>query len=104
MKEELYFEVKSCLDKRIRVTKPYWNKIIKIKHNVIEGKEAIAKETIKKPDEIRRSSKDKEVFLHYKKINKNYLCVVTKHLDGEGFIITAYITDRIKIGEKYETN
>jgi len=27
-----------------------------------------------------------------------------KHLNGTGFVITAYMTDRIKMGEKYETN
>jgi len=42
--------------------------------------------------------------LYYKKLNGKYCCVVAKHLNGEGFIITTYITNKIKIGEKYETN
>jgi hypothetical protein len=28
-----------------------------------------------------------------------YLCIVARHLNGDGFIITAYITDKIKEGE-----
>lgn len=27
------------------------------------------------------------------------MCVVAKHLNGDGFIITAYITDKIKEGK-----
>ena len=63
MKEEIYFEVKSYLGKKIRVTKAYWNKIIETKHSIMEGKETLVKETLEKREEIRRSRKDKEVFL-----------------------------------------
>ncbi|MBI2208486.1 DUF4258 domain-containing protein [Candidatus Woesearchaeota archaeon] len=101
---DVYFEVKSCLGKNIRVTKSYWRKIIETKHRIIKGKEDIVKETLKSPIELRKSRKDPKVVLHYKKLNGKYCCVVTKSLNGEGFIITAYITDRVKIGEKYETD
>ena len=104
MKDKVYFEVKSYLGKKIRVTKAYWNKIIETKHRIMKGKENLVKETLQKPSEIRKSSKDSTVFLYYKKLNEKYSCVVAKHLNGGGFIITTYITDRIKIGEKYETN
>jgi hypothetical protein len=100
----IHFEVMSCLGKKIRVTKSYWNKIVKTKHRIMRGKEDIVKNTLKCPEEIRRSKKDLNVFLYYKRVNSNYNCVVVKHLNGYGFIITTYITDRIKVGEKYETN
>jgi hypothetical protein len=56
--------------------------------------------TLNDPDFIRQSRIDKNVYLFYREIeynNKNYhMCVVTNK--REGFIITAYITDRIKEG------
>ena len=104
MKDRIYFEVTSSLGKKIRVTSAYWNKIIQTKHRMMKGKEDIVKETLKNPSEIRKSIKDLKIFLYYRKINGKYSCVVTKHLNGDGFVITTYITDRIKIGEKYEAN
>lgn len=101
---EMYLEVNSVLNKRIRITKDYWNRIVETKHKIMKGKKKIVEETLKNPDEIRISRKDQNVFLYYKRLNGKYNCVVAKHLNGTGFIITAYITDKIKIGEKYETN
>lgn len=100
----IYFEVISSLGKRIRVTKDYWNKIVETKHKIMDGKEDLVKSTLKNPNEIRISRKDPRANLFFRKINGKYCCVVTKHLNGEGFIITTYITDRIKIGDKYETH
>ena len=104
MDSRIYFEVKSFLNKNIKITKDYWDKIIKTKHRIMKDKENLVKETLKNPDEIRISRKDKSVFLYYKKLNGKYCCIVAKHLNGDGFIITAYMTDKIKIGEKYEAN
>ena len=50
-------------------------------------------------EEVRRSNKDKEVFIYYKRTKRYFIAVVCKHLNGSGYIITTYITDRIKIGE-----
>lgn len=104
VKDEIYFEVTSYLGKKIRVTMAYWNKIVETKHRIMDNKEDIVKETLINPSEIRKSIKDSKVVLYYRKTNGKYCCVVTKHLNGEGFIITTYITDNIKIGERYETN
>jgi len=43
--------------------------------------------------------KDPRVWIFYRKRDQNFLCVVVKILDGEGFIITIYPTDKIKKGE-----
>jgi len=101
---DLHFQVTSKLNKKIRVTKEYWNKIVETKHRIMKGKEDIVKATLENPEQIRRSRKDLNVYLYYRKINENYNCVVAKHLNGGGFIITTYITDRIKAGDKYEAN
>ena len=96
----IYLEVESKLNKRVYVTKSRWDLIIKTKHPELEGKEKEVKETLAEPDEIRKSQSDDSVCLYYKKFGKLSLSVVIKHKNGEGFIITAYYTDRIKEGEQ----
>jgi hypothetical protein len=61
-------------------------------------KEEIVIETLKDPDEIRRSVIDPSVFLYYKRHDRLY-CAVAKHINGKGFLITAYPNDKVKEGE-----
>lgn len=96
--KKILFEVKTPLNVIIKTSEEYWEYIIEIKHPVMKGKEKIVIETLENPDEIRRSKIDKDVFLYYKKIDKIY-CVVAKHQNKEGFLITCYPTDKIKEGE-----
>lgn len=96
-----YFRVKTPLGVTIRTTKEYWEQIAKIKHPSITEHESEVKEALKNPDEIRKSRKDAKVYLYYKRIGKLNVFVVTEHAGGsEGYIITAYLTDRIKEGEQ----
>ncbi|MBI5700594.1 DUF4258 domain-containing protein [Candidatus Saganbacteria bacterium] len=99
MWEKIKFEINSALGCLIRTNSQHWNLITKIKHPEIDGKEKEVIESIKHPVEIRRSLKDRSVYLYYKKSGNYYYCVVVKHLNGEGFIITAYLTKNIKEGE-----
>ena len=99
-----YLVVVCKLGKRIRVTKRHWDSIIK-KHESIVGLESNVKETLRTPHYIRVSKEDHQVFLYYAPRGKYFLCVVCRHLNGDGFIITAYLSDRIKKGETvYETH
>ena len=95
---KIFFEVKTPLNVTIRITEEYWRYIVEIKHKIMANKEHLVKEILLEPDEIRRSLIDKSVFLYYKKFDRLY-CVVVKHLNNEGFIITAYPTDKVKEGE-----
>ena len=99
MARDLLFEVTSVLGKRIRVTYTYWEKIVRDKHPRMKGKELAVQESLNKADQVRRSKSDPHVFLYYKKSGKRYVCVVARHLDGEGFVITTYLADNIKEGE-----
>ena len=99
-KEEIKFVVNGQLDKSIRTTKDYWDKIVENKHPTIKGKESEVKKAIKAPEQIRKSKSDPNVYLYYRALGKHVLCVVAKHLNDEGFIVTSYITDIIKEGEK----
>jgi len=97
-------EVVSKLGKRIRITKNYWDFII-TKHESVKYMENEVAETLINPEIVRLSKNDPNVYLYYSKYRKYYLCVVCKHFDKGGFIITAYLADKIKKGELiYETN
>ena len=98
---EIHFEVTSKLDKRVYVTKSRWELIIKTKHLEMEGKEKEIKGTLTNPDEIRQSVSDDSVYLYYKNHGRLLVSVVVKHKNGDGFIITAYYTDRIKEGKQF---
>jgi len=99
VEKEIYFEIKTPLDVRVRVTKRYWNYIVNIKHKVMERKEEIVKNTLSQPDEIRRSRFDEDVFLYYRKEDDRIYCAVAKHEGKKGFLITTYMTDKVKEGE-----
>ena len=94
----MYFEVKTPLGVVVRTTKVYWNYLIEKKHPQMKDKEKVVLETLSKPKQIRRSIIDNNVYLYYKQLDRLY-CVVAKHEGSEGFLITAYPTDKVKEGE-----
>lgn len=93
----VYIEVLSKQGKRIRVTKRHWDHIIG-KHESIIGLEEQVKKTLSNPIYVRLSKEDKEVYLYYAPYGRYFISVVCRHLNGDGFIITAYLTDKIKKG------
>lgn len=100
MKSEIYFSVKTPLNIEVRTTIQYWEYLVTVKHPVMKGKEDIIKSVLQMPDEIRQSKMDKDVFLYYKQFDRLY-CVVVRHAGAgtEGFLITAYLTDKVKEGD-----
>ena len=99
MPPKLKLEVTSSLGKSIRLSEEYWQKIIETKHPVMAGQDELVKQTLTSSEHVRRSRKDAAVHLHYRKSDGRYCCVVVKHLNGDGFVVTAYLTDTIKAGE-----
>lgn len=99
--DEFLFEVLTPLGFRVRVTTAYWELITTVKHPAMAGHEADVRATLQEPDEIRLSKSDPQVYLFYKpKRLGRWVCAVTKRLDDEGFLITAYPADAIKEGER----
>lgn len=97
----MLFEVTSVLGIKVQLEEEQWSKIVQDKHPVMKGKEIVVKDALIATDFVRRSRKAQDVFLYYKKSDKYYVCVVVRHKENkEGFIITAYLTDRIKEGEE----
>lgn len=100
--EDVLFTVKTPLGVTIRTTKAYWESILSTKHPSLQ---TIAVEKfitcLQGPDQIRRSKHDPLVYLYYKKLAKHFVCMVAKHTSAiQGYIITAYLTDIIKEGER----
>lgn len=96
----LYFEERTPLGVLVRATVVHWARIVTFKHPVMRGKESLVRATLKHPDEIRRSRKDPDVHLYYGQDPPYHICVVVRHLNDEGYVVTAYRTDKIKEGER----
>lgn len=95
---KIYFEVISVLGRKIRVTESHWNFIVQHKHLEINGLEREIQEALIGPETVRKSQEDENVFLYYRKFHKLFVCIVCRHLNGDGFIITCYLTNKIKEG------
>jgi len=97
--EEILFEVETPLGFQVRTTVGYWELITTVKHPIMRGREVDVQTTLSHPDEVRLSKSDPQVFLFYRADGeKRWVCGVTKKLNGEGFLITAYRTGGIKEG------
>ncbi len=97
--EEILFEVETPLGFRVRTTVGYWELITTVKHPIMRGREADVRETLTHPDEVRLSKSDLQVYLFYRTDgDSRWVCAIAKHLNGEGFLITAYRTGGIKEG------
>ena len=101
MSDDFLFQVLTPLNFHVRVTRSYWTYLVTVKHPIMVDREKDVKDALQAPDEIRVSRSDPNVYLFYKSEKvRRWVCVVTKRLDGEGFLITTYPTDAIKEGTK----
>lgn len=100
--DDILFVVETPLGFRVRVSRSNWERIIALKHPVMEGKEDEVKKALSFPDEVRLSKVDTSVYLFYLlQVSRRWVCAVSKRLqEEEGFLITAYLTDAIKEGER----
>jgi hypothetical protein len=96
---DLLFEVQSALGYKICITRPYWFKILRDKHPAMRGKEQHVQRALTEPLEVRRSKSDPHVYLYYRQYGKRFICVIARHQNSKGFVITTYISDNIKEGE-----
>ena len=72
--------------------------MITVKHVTMKDKEQTVETVLSDPDFIRKSKIDENVYLYYKQKDRLY-CVVVRHEGAEGFLITAYPTDKVKEGD-----
>lgn len=75
-----------------------------LEHPEMAGMEASISETLRNPERVVRSRSDEEARLYYlfhpdTPVGEKFLCVVVKVFPEDAFVLTAYLTDRIKRGE-----
>jgi len=99
----LRFSSPCVLGRRIRLTESHWQVICCVKHSELSGKDALVLRALADADIVRRSRYDSAVYLYYLAYNHYWLCVVCLHENGTGFVMTAYLTDRVKEGDEVWT-
>lgn len=88
------YEVRSVLGKMIRTNQPYFERIHTIKHpELAETMEQVLNVFVE-PNEVWHGGQD--IYLYYQKVNHHYLVAVARHLNGDGFLVTAYRTSKNK--------
>ncbi len=94
--------VKSEVGRIVRLDEDRWKHVRE--HPEMKDEMDRLRETVVKPDEVRRSIYDASVWLFYKHyrntpVTEKYLLVVVSIQNEEGFIVTAFFTDTVKRGD-----
>jgi len=92
----ILFIVKDKSGRSIRLTQERWQHIQK--HPEMPSQLEQIKDTLLHPDTITDVAYDPDVRFYYRhyKERREYLFISVKYLNGEGFIITSFYTDKIK--------
>lgn len=95
--DQILFEVEDIFGRKIRTTEKYWRQIKEVKHPELKFGIPEVRQTLKNPEEVRKSVTDVTILLFAKKVKEyGILIVAVKTLNGEGFLVTAYKTKRYK--------
>ncbi|MBI2044932.1 DUF4258 domain-containing protein [Candidatus Pacearchaeota archaeon] len=92
------FEISDKTERKIRLTKKQWKHITK-RHPYLEKYLEEIKQTLQIPSKIINQDFEKGYYYKnykYLKYPNRFVLVVVKYLNGEGFIITAYLSKDIK--------
>jgi len=76
-----------------------------LEHPEMMSLETAIEETLRDPERVVRSLGDPAVHLYYRfyfrtVVGGKFLCVVVKMGEADAFVLTAYLTDRVKKGER----
>jgi hypothetical protein len=96
-------EIRDCFGKTVRLTDERLAHILERAEMRSLGEEIVT--VLRTPAEVRISRVDPAVRLFYEfysrtLVGDKWLCVVVKYLANDAFVITAYLTDKLKAGEK----
>jgi len=74
-----------------------------LQHPEMSGLEGSIAETLSSPEKVVESRSDQEARLYYRyyygtPVGDKFLCVVVKLMHADAFVMTAYLTDRVKKG------
>ena len=93
------FSVSCPLGFEVRTSHHYWNRLV-AKHPDLAGRHLAVAQALAQAEEVRRSRRDSDVLLFYRRDGRYWLVAVARRLNGSGFLITAYRADSIKEGER----
>jgi hypothetical protein len=93
------FDVVTPLGFRVHCYETYWQDKVVAQHPVMAERLEDVKRTLSNPEEIRLSRRDEGVYLFYTTDEKRLVCAVARSIDDDGFLITAYPTDKMKEGK-----
>lgn len=93
------FEVVSKVEKKIKLTEVQWSHI-RYKHKELDTQLQNMITTLKEPDFVYYSPGEKN-YHYYRRfgrtpVTEKYLLLVVKHLNEEGFVITAFFVSKIR--------
>jgi hypothetical protein len=97
--DELLFDVLTPLDFRVHCTRAYWERKVIADHPVMSDRVEEVIAALTKPEEVRLSRVDPGVYLFYTTGEVRLVWAVARAEGTDGFLITAYPTDRMKKGE-----
>jgi len=102
---ETIFEVTDKTGRKIHLSKERWSHILK--HPSMSNQIENIKITLQNPTTIRHFGDDEMVRYFYREFkdrdsSESYLLVSVRYLNGKGFIITSFFTNKI-IGLKWKT-
>ena len=74
-----------------------------LEHPEMADLEQAIEETLLRPERVTESFSDQTAKLYYRfyvktLVGGKYLCVVVKTVDADAFVLTAYLTDKVKRG------
>jgi hypothetical protein len=99
MEPKFLFDLLTPLGFKVHCTQEYWDFLVAEKHPALKGHEIEVQQALSDPQEIRRSTKDSAVYLFYRGDAPRWICAVAKSEGLDGFLVTAYPADKLKIGE-----
>ena len=91
------FEIRDKTGRKIRLTKRQWSHLSK-KHPYMKNYLEEIKETLIHPDKAIKYPDKGYYYKNYKYLKKPncFVLVIVKYLNGEGFIITSYLEEKLK--------
>ena len=94
--------LKDCFGHSVRLTDERLAHILE--HTEMKEMGAELERVLLQPQLVRRSRSDEAVRLFYEFyaqtiVGGKWLCVVVKYMENDAFVVTAYLTDKPKVGE-----
>jgi hypothetical protein len=89
-------EVRDRSGRRVHLTRERWAHILE--HPEMAGALERIRETIERPQAVRESLRDPTVryhFRHYKGAPARFLLVALKYLNGDGFVVSSFYTNKL---------